>query len=298
VTRRAVDALTAMVQSVRGHALPYPRADVIAELTALRDGLRESRPPYAQPATSFLYREELEPKEPDGEATLAASAAASQAQRQPEPEPQPEPQQPQPQAQPEPQPQPVAEVAPAQEAAPAEEVPAGFEAGKEQRRIKDDVDRDLLPIFLDEAKEILPQVSEGVRRWKLAPADHTPIAELVRHLHTLKGSARMTGLMRLGELAHVLETRIIAMDAVDAPESRKFEEVEERVDRFSLSLERLARGEDILEAEPIDVPAAASSTTRRTSRRRSPSSPRRRSRSRSAMRCRRSCAPSAPRSCA
>src|SRR5258706_5658795 len=43
VTRNGVNALNAMVQSVRGHALPYPRGDVIAELTALREGLRETR---------------------------------------------------------------------------------------------------------------------------------------------------------------------------------------------------------------------------------------------------------------
>jgi chemosensory pili system protein ChpA (sensor histidine kinase/response regulator) len=246
VTRGAVDALTAMVQSIRGHALPYPRADVIAELTALREGLRESRRPDAQPATKLFEAEEAEAiaqpvaEAPPGveavEPVIEAPAPAVEA------------------------PAPVVEAtAPVVEAqAPVSEAPAAqFEAGKDQRRIKDDVDRDLLPIFLDEAKEILPQVSEGVRRWKLAPADHEPTAELVRHLHTLKGSARMTGLMRLGELAHVLETRIIAMDAVDAPESRQFEEIEERVDRFSLSLERLARGEDILEAEPLEVPVAA-----------------------------------------
>jgi chemosensory pili system protein ChpA (sensor histidine kinase/response regulator) len=132
-----------------------------------------------------------------------------------------------------------------------------FEAGKDQRKMKDDVDRDLLPVFLDEAREIIPQVSEGVRRWKAAPADHSPAADLQRHLHTLKGSARMTGLMRLGELAHVLEARVDAIDEVPVPSAQQFEEIEERVDRFSLSLERLARGEDIREAEPIEVPVAA-----------------------------------------
>src|SRR5258706_7602638 len=40
VTRNAVDALTAMAQSIRGNALPYPREDIIAELGALREGLR------------------------------------------------------------------------------------------------------------------------------------------------------------------------------------------------------------------------------------------------------------------
>jgi hypothetical protein len=58
-------------------------------------------------------------------------------------------------------------VAPAPEAAPAPETtqaqepavvssaaPAApqFEAGKDQRKIKDDVDRDLLPVFLEEAR--------------------------------------------------------------------------------------------------------------------------------------------------
>ena len=47
--------------------------------------------------------------------------------------------------------------------------PRPFEAGKDQRKIKDDVDRDLLPIFLEEAREIVPAVSDGVRRWKATP---------------------------------------------------------------------------------------------------------------------------------
>src|SRR6185437_7723504 len=116
---------------------------------------------------------------------------------------------------------------------------------------------DLLPLFLEAARELVPQVSEGVRRWKGTPADHAPAAELQRHLHTLKGSARMTGLMRLGELAHVLEARINAADEIEVPEAKLFDEIEERIDRFSLSLERLTRGEDIVEAEPIDVPVGA-----------------------------------------
>jgi len=141
---------------------------------------------------------------------------------------------------------------------PEPEAPAGtFEAGKDQRRIKDDVDRDLLPVFLEEAREILPQVSESVRRWKGEPSDHASVAEIERHLHTLKGGARMAGLMRLGELAHVLEERIATMHDAEVPPAKAFDEVEERIDRYSLSLERLARGEDIVEAESIQVPVSA-----------------------------------------
>ncbi len=296
-TRRSVDALTAMVQSIRGHAAPYPREDVVAELQALRAGLRESRRTGEGThikAPSYLRVLQEEEEIPSPAAPIEASAieaAPPAVEKAPEPA--------------APVVEPVAEVpafAPVAEppvfaepvieapapAAPVAKVPAfapvvepiapapaiaeapavveavelpieagAFEAGKDQRKIKDDVDRDLLPVFLDEAKEILPAVSEGVRRWKGAPTDHAPAAELRRHLHTLKGSARMTGLMRLGELAHVLEERVDAMDAVENPPLKAFEEVEERVDRYSLSLERLARGEDLLEAEPLHVPPSA-----------------------------------------
>jgi chemosensory pili system protein ChpA (sensor histidine kinase/response regulator) len=258
VTRRAVDALTAMVQSIRGHAAPYPRGDVIADLETLRAGLREARrsgegthirmPGIAREAPAAVVPPSLtpepEPAPPAPEPVLEASPPVL-----PAPEPQ--------VAAPGPVVEAAPSLAPEATAAVAAEGPKPFEAGKDQRKMKDDVDRDLLPVFLDEAREIIPQVSEGVRRWKAAPADHSPAADLQRHLHTLKGSARMTGLMRLGELAHVLEARIDAMDEGEAPSPRQFEEVEERVDRFSLSLERLARGEDIREAEPIDVPVGA-----------------------------------------
>jgi chemosensory pili system protein ChpA (sensor histidine kinase/response regulator) len=96
-----------------------------------------------------------------------------------------------------------------------------------------------------------------VRRWKASPTDHSPVADLQRHLHTLKGSARMTGLMRLGELAHVLEARLNAIDEIESPPMQQFEEIEDRVDRFSHSLERLARGEDMFEAEAVEVSVGA-----------------------------------------
>jgi len=274
VTRRAVDALRAMVESVRGSALPYPREDVVGDLAALREGLRQARRTGEGTHLRMpgVVREALEAR--NGEAPPTAEPMEEGAPPQPAAD---APAPPVFEAAPppvvEPPVQPVAatpapriEIPAAAAAALAAQAAANpepreparqFEAGKEQRKIHDDVDRDLLPVFIDEAKEIIPLVSEGVRRWKAAPADHSMAGELQRHLHTLKGSARMTGLMRLGELAHVLESRINAMDEVEVPDAKLFDEAEERVDRFSMSLERLQRGEDILEAEPIDVPVAA-----------------------------------------
>ena len=50
-------------------------------------------------------------------------------------------------------------------------------------------------------------------------------------------------------------TDLNAIDEIESPPAKEFEQIEERVDRFSMSLERLARGEDIVEAEPVQVPA-------------------------------------------
>ena len=267
-TRRAVDALAAMVQSVRGQALPHDRNDVVEVIEALREGLRQSRrtgegthlrmPGLVAEETPVVAEmpapavEAPAPVVAPPAVVVAAPAPVAEAPAAPVIHAAP-PVVPAPVVV---EPAPVASIEPAPAAA-AQPAAPQFEAGKDQRKIKDDVDRDLLPVFLEEAREIIPLVSEGVRRWKSNPGEHAPAADLHRHLHTLKGSARMAGLMRLGELAHVLEARVIAQDAVAKPDAKAFEEIEERVDRFSLSLERLARGEDIIEAEPIQVPVAA-----------------------------------------
>ena len=134
----------------------------------------------------------------------------------------------------------------------AETRPDTVEAGKDRRTMTDDVDHDLLPIFLEEAKEIIPQVGNAIRAWRSAPVNHAPVTELARHLHTLKGSARMAGLMRLGELAHVIEERIIKMDQAPEPAAARFDEIDDGLDRFNSAIDRLAAGD--FSATPIEIP--------------------------------------------
>jgi chemosensory pili system protein ChpA (sensor histidine kinase/response regulator) len=119
--------------------------------------------------------------------------------------------------------------------------------------VQDDIDPDLLPIFLEEAQEIVPQVGDALRRWRAAPVNHAPVTELARHLHTLKGSARMAGLMRLGELAHVMETDIIEMERESVPPTAKFDKIDEGLDRFNAALDRIAKGDLVA---PIEIPVA------------------------------------------
>ena len=85
----------------------------------------------------------------------------------------------------------------------------------------DAIDAELFPIFEEEAEELLPQLAAKLRDWVRRPGEATHPAACMRTLHTLKGGARLAGAMRLGEMAHRLETRIehvLAQQPVSAPD--------------------------------------------------------------------------------
>lgn len=77
----------------------------------------------------------------------------------------------------------------------------------------DSIDPDLFPIFEEEAAELLPALGGALRAWSSQPEDSGARAEILRVLHTLKGSARLAGAMRLGEMAHRMESVIEQMGA-------------------------------------------------------------------------------------
>ena len=131
--------------------------------------------------------------------------------------------------------------------------------------VRDDVDAQVLPIFLDEAAELFPQAGEQLRAWRRAPVDGQAPGQLRRTLHTFKGSARMAGAMRLGELAHQMESRLLDGDVPAAPSAPLFDALDEDLDRIAFVLDGLRRGEvDVplpgfapAEAEPAPEPAPA-----------------------------------------
>jgi len=70
----------------------------------------------------------------------------------------------------------------------------------------EEVDAELIEIFLEEAEEILEHASIAKQRWIDNSADANALDELQRCLHTLKGGARMAGIMGVGDLSHELES--------------------------------------------------------------------------------------------
>ena len=107
--------------------------------------------------------------------------------------------------------------------------------------IRDDIDEQVLPIFLEEAQELFPRASTQVTAWRQEANNPVHSDELKRTLHTLKGSARMAGAMRLGELAHSLETHL--EEATGTPSAAMFDSFDEYLDDIAFILERLTRNE-------------------------------------------------------
>ncbi len=89
-------------------------------------------------------------------------------------------------------------------------VPRGLtkEETEDEIDVVDAIDPDLFPIFEEEALELFPQLSGALRQWNQHPSNASARAEVLRGLHTMKGSARLAGAMRLGELTHRMESEI------------------------------------------------------------------------------------------
>jgi chemosensory pili system protein ChpA (sensor histidine kinase/response regulator) len=79
----------------------------------------------------------------------------------------------------------------------------------EPSAVGETVDAEVLEIFLEEAGEILDQLEQLLDDWRKDPANHHFNQEAQRALHTLKGGARLSQLVELGDQAHALETRLI-----------------------------------------------------------------------------------------
>ena len=140
-------------------------------------------------------------------------------------------------------------------------------AAAARQRISDDiqvvdaVDPDLFSIFEEEAEDLLPRLSAALRQWAVHPDDRSARGEVMRALHTLKGSARLAGAMRLGEMAHRTESAVEVIGA----ENLRSSDIEPLLDDLDQLLETFHQlqaggGAQAAGAEPLaqaPVPPAA-----------------------------------------
>ncbi len=130
-------------------------------------------------------------------------------------------------------------------------------------RLHDEIDPQLLPIFLEEADDLMREISGDLRTWRHQPSDGAMADRLKRALHTLKGSARMAGAMSVGELVHSMESRIEEAVAANAVTGGFLDSLDGSFDRASGLIEILqgASPAEVVLEEPADEDAAAASVT-------------------------------------
>ena len=122
----------------------------------------------------------------------------------------------------------------------------------EIKQVQDEIDEQLLPIFLEEAHDLNLGIAAELRAWRNSPDNTETVRTLTRLLHTLKGSARMAGAMNLGEITHAIETRVeeAVRSGTTAPEV--IDDIDNSFDSVLHIMERLQNGEQ------IDLPAEQS----------------------------------------
>src|SRR5699024_1283996 len=105
-------------------------------------------------------------------------------------------------------------------------------------------DAELMAIFAEEANELLEAIDRAVSAWQTHLDQTEATSDLQRLLHTLKGSARMARVPRIGDASHELETYISAVDQRRGPASAEsVAVVRHAVDVIQGMAERVAAGE-------------------------------------------------------
>lgn len=111
----------------------------------------------------------------------------------------------------------------------------------------DDVDPELLEVFLEEGEEVLAHSEELLQQWLSDQGNLKLVEALQRELHTLKGGARLSGMAAMGNLSHVVESALAAVvDGTLAPSNRLFDVLHMAQDRL-LNMLELARAQATME---------------------------------------------------
>ncbi len=218
VFARCAGALEGMLGAVAERRMPGEELDLAAELNAMTPELEA-------------------PAEPSIESSGAIDAALEPALETA--------------AEPEAEPSAETEVDAPTGAAAQPEVPEITLSAADRRatRIEDEIDQQILPLFLEESVDLMREIGTTLRDWRADPTSAEIAHSLQRALHTLKGSARMAGAMGCGELLHSMEDRIDQAVRMKSVHTATIDGLETSYDRAAMLIEHL-RNPDAARPEP------------------------------------------------
>ncbi len=91
---------------------------------------------------------------------------------------------------------------------------------------------ELHDIFVEEATDLMPQLDQQLRTWIAEPSEAEAPAQMLRILHTLKGSARMAGEVRLGDELHQMEQTVAELSQQLPPDAASLRSLETTLDQL------------------------------------------------------------------
>ncbi|MBA3581201.1 MAG: Hpt domain-containing protein [Gammaproteobacteria bacterium] len=110
--------------------------------------------------------------------------------------------------------------------------------------ITEEIDSELLDIFMEEAPDMVESTDHALQTWLESGYSTESFSEILRQLHTLKGSAHMASLSGIGDLAHAMESLFIPIGNKKLKMTPALQRVlQEAVDRLSSMLEQVRQGQ-------------------------------------------------------
>ena len=105
-----------------------------------------------------------------------------------------------------------------------------------------DTDIELLEIFLEEAQELDDALVDSFSKWRADITHINTLKVLQRHLHTIKGGARMAGIRSIGDLTHEAESVYEAfVESKREPTAQWLEIMQVVQDTLSLQVAHIVR---------------------------------------------------------
>jgi chemosensory pili system protein ChpA (sensor histidine kinase/response regulator) len=115
-----------------------------------------------------------------------------------------------------------------------------------------DFDPEVAAIFTEEALELIDASERALSDWREKPGSPESATALKRPLHTLKGGARMAGIMAMGDLSHELETLVIQAEGGNvAVDAAVFDVIQASLDELARMRESVANGRRVAPARAM-----------------------------------------------
>jgi chemosensory pili system protein ChpA (sensor histidine kinase/response regulator) len=115
-----------------------------------------------------------------------------------------------------------------------------------------DFDPEVAAIFTEEALELIDASERALSDWRDKPGSPESATALKRPLHTLKGGARMAGIMAMGDLSHELETLVIQAEVgTIAVDGAVFDVIQASLDELARMRESVTNGRRVAPARAM-----------------------------------------------